>query len=316
MIDLLSKHQQIQDQFTSFLSELIDWVLTSGIKIIFIVLAAYILKVIAKRFIQRIVKAAVASDRLITEDAELKRMQTLVHIFSYTINTIIVIVAGMMIIEEFGVKITAILATAGIAGVAIGFGAQYLVKDIITGIFIIFENQYRIGDVIQIGTISGTVEEISLRVTTLRDINGTVHYIPHGEIKIVSNLTRLYSRINLNVGVAYEADLNHVIDVVNKIGREMANDPAWKASISEAPKFLRVDSLDESSVSIKIVGVTKPQEQWSVAGELRKRIKETFEKEGIEIPYPQTVVHHITNNAENQTDNSESSIYISQQKHE
>ena len=293
MIDLLSKHQQIQDQFTSFLSELIDWVLTSGIKIIFIVLAAYILKVIAKRFIQRIVKAAVASDRLITEDAELKRMQTLVHIFSYTINTIIVIVAGMMIIEEFGVKITAILATAGIAGVAIGFGAQYLVKDIITGIFIIFENQYRIGDVIQIGTISGTVEEISLRVTTLRDINGTVHYIPHGEIKIVSNLTRLYSRINLNVGVAYDADLNHVIDVVNRIGQEMANDPAWKGSINEAPKFLRVDSLDDSSVSIKIVGVTKPQEQWSVAGELRKRIKETFKKEGIEIPYPQTVVHHI-----------------------
>jgi len=293
MIDLLYKHQQIQDQFTSFLTGLIDWILTSGIKIIFIVLAAYILKVIAKRFIQRVVKAAVASDRLITEDAELKRMQTLVHIFSYTINTIIVIVAGMMIIEEFGVKITAILATAGIAGVAIGFGAQYLVKDIITGIFIIFENQYRIGDVIQIGTISGTVEEISLRVTTLRDINGTVHYIPHGEIKIVSNLTRLYSRINLNVGVAYDADLNHVIDVVNRIGQEMANDPAWKGSINEAPKFLRVDSLDDSSVSIKIVGVTKPQEQWSVAGELRKRIKETFKKEGIEIPYPQTVVHHI-----------------------
>lgn len=289
----------MQEQITAVLSKLIQWTLTSGIKIIFIVIVAWILKVIAKRFIQRLVKAAVSSDKIMTEDAELKRMKTLVHIFSYTVNIIIVIIAAMMVIQEFGVQIAPILATAGIAGVAIGFGAQYLVKDIITGIFIIFENQYRIGDVINIEGIGGSVEDISLRVTTLRDMNGTVHYIPHGEIKKVSNLTRQFAKINLNVGVAYEANLDHVIEVVNKVGQSLANDPKWKEVINEAPRFLRVDALDDSSVSIKITGETKPQEQWSVTGELRKRIKEAFEKEGIEIPFPQTVVRHLSKSSDN-----------------
>lgn len=293
MIELVVKQLEPKEQLTDMLTKLVDWATSSGIKVIFIILGAWLLKVIAKRFIERVVKAAIASDRVITEDAELKRMTTLVHIFSYTFNTIIVMVAGMMVLDEFGVKTASLLATAGIAGVAIGFGAQYLVRDVITGIFIIFENQYRLGDVIRIGTIAGSVEDISLRVTTLRDTDGTVHYIPHGEIKIVSNLTRLFSKINMNVGVAYEANLDHVEQVINKIGEDMAADSAWKDAIIEAPKFLRVNSLDDSSVSIKIVGQTMPQDQWAVAGELRKRIKETFEKEGIEIPYPQTVVRHV-----------------------
>ncbi|MDD4920968.1 MAG: mechanosensitive ion channel family protein, partial [Bacteroidales bacterium] len=236
----------------------------------------------------------------VTEDAELKRMNTLVRIFSWTINTIIVVIAAMMVIQEFGVKMAPILTGAGIFGVAIGFGAQYLVKDIITGFFIIFENQYRIGDVINIEGIGGTVEDISLRITTLRDMNGTVHYIPHGEVKKVSNLTKQFAKINLNVGVAYEANLDHVIEVVNKVGEDLANDPKWKECINQPPKFLRVDSLDDSSVSIKISGETKPQEQWGVTGELRKRIKEAFEKEGIEIPFPQTVVRHLSKGSDEQ----------------
>jgi len=290
----------MQEQLTAILTKLIQWALTSGIKIIFIVIVAYVLKVIAKRFIQRLVKAAVSSDKIMTEDAELKRMKTLVQIFSYTINIIIVIIAAMMVIQEFGVQIAPILATAGIAGVAIGFGAQYLVKDIITGIFIIFENQYHIGDVINIEGIGGVVEDISLRVTTLRDMDGTVHYIPHGEIKKVSNLTSQFAKINLNVGVAYGANLDHVIEVVNKVGQNLANDPKWKEVINEAPKFLRVNALDDSSVSIKITGETKPMEQWGVTGELRKRIKESFEKEGIEIPFPQTVVRLLSKSPDDQ----------------
>lgn len=294
--EAINLHDEIAYKF----DQLLDWTMTSGIKVLFILLFAYLIKVVAKRFIQRIVKAAVASDKLMTEDAEIKRMTTLVHIFSYTINTIIFTIAGMMVLDEFGVKTASILATAGIAGVAIGFGAQYLVKDVITGIFIIFENQYRLGDVINIGSISGTVEDISLRVTTLRDANGTVHYIPHGEIKIVSNQTRVFSKINLNVGVAYEANLDHVASVIDRIGQDLAEDPIWKEVITEAPRFLRVESLDDSAVSVKITGQTKPQEQWAVTGELRKRIKETFEKEGIEIPYPQTVIHRAMRNSDNQ----------------
>jgi len=304
MIDLTLKVANnaltMHEHLTNMLTSLVQWALTSGIKIIFIAIIAYVIKVISNRFIQRIVKAAVSSDKFMTEDAELRRMKTLVSVFSWTINTIIVVIAAMMIIEEFGVNIAPILTGAGILGVAIGFGGQYLVKDIISGFFIIFENQYRIGDVISVEGISGTVEDISLRKTILRDVNGTVHYIPHGEIRKVSNFTRQFSKINLNVGVAYEANLDHVIEVVNNLGVNFANDPAWKDAITEAPKFLRVDSLDDSSVSIKITGETKPEDQWRVAGELRKRIKETFEKEGIEIPYPQTVIHKSSGNTVNQ----------------
>lgn len=288
----------LHKDFAQWTDKLVDWSLTSGIQIVLVAFVAWLLKIIAKRSIQRIVKTAVMMDRhgLGMEEGEIKRMNTLVRIFSWTINTIIVVIAGMMILQEFGVKIAPILASAGIVGVAIGFGGQYLVKDLITGFFIIFENQYRIGDVVSIEGISGMVEDISLRVTTLRDMNGTVHYIPHGEVKKVSNSGKQFSKVNINVGVAYESDINHVKQVINRIGLEMAADPDWKEFINEAPQFLRVDALDDSAVSIKIVGETKPLKQWDVAGELRKRIKEGFEQAGIGIPYPQRVIHHIGSN--------------------
>lgn len=274
--------------------KLLNWALTSGIQIIIIVAIAWLLKIIAKRSIRRIVKTAVTLDKHhVLEDGEIKRMNTLIRIFSWTMNTIIVVIAAMMVMQEFGVKIAPILGTAGIVGVAIGFGGQYLVKDLITGFFIIFENQYRIGDVVNIEGIGGTVEDISLRVTTLRDMNGTVHYIPHGEVKKVSNSSKQFAKVNINVGIGYEANIDFVREVINKIGNELAADPAWKDLINVAPQFLRVDSLDESSISVKIVGETKPLKQWEVSGELRKRIKEGFEKAGISIPYPQQVVHHI-----------------------
>ena len=274
ILDAITQPNVHQD-LINWSDKLINWALTSGIQILFIIGIAWILKIIAKRSIRRIVKTAVTLDKHhVMEDGEIKRMNTLIRIFSWTMNTIIVVIAAMMVMQEFGVKIAPILGTAGIVGVAIGFGGQYLVKDLITGFFIIFENQYRIGDVVTIEGIGGTVEDISLRVTTLRDMNGTVHYIPHGEVKKVSNSSKQFAKVNINVGIAYEADINYVREVINKIGNELAADPAYKDLINVAPQFLRVDSLDESSVSIKIVGETKPLKQWEVAGELRKRIKE------------------------------------------
>ncbi|HET9570926.1 MAG TPA: mechanosensitive ion channel family protein [Bacteroidales bacterium] len=282
----------VHQDLINWSDKVVNWSLTSGLKILFIIAIAWLLKIIAKRSIQRIVKTAVQHGH-VNEEGEIKRMNTLVRIFSWTVSTIIVVIAAMMILQEFGVKIAPILASAGIVGVAIGFGGQYLVKDLITGFFIIFENQYRIGDVVNIEGIGGTVEDISLRVTTLRDMNGTVHYIPHGEVKKVSNSSKQFAKVNINVGIAYEANIDFVRDIINQIGNDLAADPAWKDMINVAPQFLRVDSLDDSSVSIKIVGETKPLKQWEVSGELRKRIKEGFEKAGISIPYPQQVVHHI-----------------------
>lgn len=128
-------------------------------------------------------------------------------------------------------------------------------------------------------------------MTTLRDLDGTVHHIPNGEITVVSNMSKYFSRVNLNIGVAYNTRLDHAIEVVNRVGKDLAEDPAWKEHIISAPQFLRVDSLSDSSVDLKILGDTKPIMQWAVMGELRKRIKEAFDKEGIEIPFPQLTVH-------------------------
>ena len=282
------------EQFSEYLQPLLQWLLNHGIKIAVIVVAAMLTKSIAKKFIQRIVKAAKHSDRPGTDEGEIKRMNTIVRIFSWTGSVLITVIAFMMIAQEFGIQIAPLLASAGIVGVAIGFGGQYLVRDVITGFFLIFENQYRIGDVVNMEGLGGVVEDISLRVTTLRDMNGTVHYIPHGEIKKVSNLSKQFAKVNLNVGVSYRTDLNKLIEVINRVGSELASDPNWKDLIDEAPAFLRVDSFDDSAISVKIVGVTKPLQQWSVTGELRKRIKEAFDAEGIERPFPQRVIHTVS----------------------
>ena len=183
------------------------------------------------------------------------------------------------------------LAGAGIVGLAFGFGGQYLIRDVIAGLFIILENQYRIGDVVELGAVSGTVEDISLRRTVLRDLNGTVHFVPHGEVKTVSNQSKSFSRVNLDVRVAYGSDIEKVRDVVDRAGRELAEDPQWRECITKAPAFVRVHDLAESAVVVKILGETRPLKQWEVAGELRRRLLDAFARQGIEIPLPQVVVH-------------------------
>jgi len=285
----------MHEKLLEYGDKLLTWGMSSGIKVLIIVAVTWLLKAIAVRSIQRIVKAAGKIDKhgQALTDGDIKRMNTLIRIFSWTSNTFIVLIGAMMVLQEFGFNMGPIMGTAGIIGVAIGFGGQYLVKDLITGFFLIFENQYRIGDVIEVAGVGGFVEDISLRVTTMRDMNGTVHHIPHGEVKVVSNLSKKFAKVNLNVGVAYDADLNYVKEVVNRIGNELATDPAWAEFIDEAPQFLRVDSFEDSSIEIKITGITKPLKQWDVTGELRKRVKEGFEKAGISIPFPQRVVHHM-----------------------
>ncbi|MFA6262258.1 MAG: mechanosensitive ion channel family protein [Bacteroidia bacterium] len=206
---------------------------------------------------------------------------------------IILLLAMLMILQEIGIPIGPILAGAGIIGLAVGFGGQYLIRDIISGFFIILENQYRVGDVVNFDGTGGLVEDISLRMTTLRDLDGTVHHIPHGEIKRVANLSKDFARINLNLGISYNSKLDHVIRVVNLVGNELANDPLWQEYIIKPPQFLRIDDFADSSIVIKILGETQPLKQWEVTGELRKRIKFAFDLEGIEIPFPQRVIHQV-----------------------
>jgi len=196
----------------------------------------------------------------------------------------------MMILSEVGVPIAPVLAGFGIVGIAIGFGAQYLIRDLISGTFILMENQYRVGDVARVADVTGTVEEVGLRKTVLRDLDGIVHHVPNGEIRVASNFTRHFARANLDVSVAYDTDLDQAIGVINRVGNELAEDEEWRQMIRTPPQAVRVNKLGDSGIDIKIVGEVKPMQQWAVMGQLRLRLKKAFDAEGIEIPWPHTKV--------------------------
>jgi moderate conductance mechanosensitive channel len=220
-----------------------------------------------------------------------KRSNTLSRVLVGTIQVFIILISIFMVLSELGIDIAPILASAGVVGIAIGFGAQSLVKDIVAGLFIIFENHYRVGDVVKIVDVAGVVENITLRRTVLRDLDGIVHVVPNGEIRVASNFTKDRSCVNLNISVAYKENLDHVISVINRVGQELANDPAWAPIIIKAPQVLRVDNLSDSGIEIKITGDTQPIRQWDVTGQLRLRLKKAFDEEGIEIPWPHTKVY-------------------------
>ena len=268
----------------------IDWFWASGITILGIIIGAFVAEFLLNKFIERIIRRLVPQGSG-SKEAEEKRENTLIQVVGGTARVLLWIVVLLMVLSELGVAIGPLLAAAGVAGIAIGFGGQYLIRDLFSEFFILIENQYRIGDVVCFDQTCGTVEEISLRMTRLRDLDGVVHHIPHGEVKTVSNLSKQFSRVNLNIGVAYDANLEKVIEVVNTVGKELSEDEAWKQDIIQPPAFLRVDEFTDSSVVIKIVGDTQPGKQWGVAGELRKRLKIAFDKAKIEIPFPQRVIY-------------------------
>lgn len=219
-----------------------------------------------------------------------KRMATLGSVIANAVAVILYMMAGLMILSELGIDIVPLLTGAGLLGLAFGFGAQNTVRDLIAGFFILMENQYRKGDVIKVAGTSGLVEDINLRRTILRDLDGVVHFIPNGEITSTSNLTLRYSRVNLNIPVSYETNLDKAIKVLNRIGKKIANDKKFGEMIVKAPEVWGVEDFAESSIEIKFVGETKPIKQWDVARELRKRIKIAFDREKIEIPYPHRVI--------------------------
>jgi moderate conductance mechanosensitive channel len=268
-----------------------SWLVDHGIKIAVMTFVIIVLLMLTILVIPKMIEKAVRNARSEqTEDEMQKRSDTLISVIVTTLQIVIIFMFIMMLLSELGINVTAILAGASVIGLAVGFGAQSLVKDVVAGLFVIMENQYRKGDVIKIAGESGTVEEINLRRTVLRDNDGIYHVVPNGEIRVASNYTKQLSRINLNVGVAYDTDLDEAIRVINLVGQELADDPAWKAMITVAPKALRVDKLGDSSIEIKITAETKPSQQWAVTGELRLRLKKAFDQAGIEIPFSTTKV--------------------------
>jgi small conductance mechanosensitive channel len=219
-----------------------------------------------------------------------KRMDTLDSLGGRTLQSFIVVIAGLMILGQLGLDIGPAIAGLGVVGIAVGFGAQSLVKDYLNGSLILIENQFGKGDVIRAAGVAGTVEDFTLRRTTLRDLDGVVHTIPNGEIRVASNLTRVWSRINQDVTVAYATDIDKAIEVVDNVGREMAGDPQWKRRVLEAPRVERVEALAEYGVTLKILGTVRAADQWAAGGDFRKRLLAAFKAHGIEIPRPQRVV--------------------------
>ena len=264
------------------------WFVAHGPYIIAIIAIAFILQRLARWLVPKMARGWVTQrgrGRRAREEME-KRRHTLNSIVNRWVTILIVVVAILMILSEVGVSVTPVLTTAGVAGIVIGFGAQSVVKDMLRGFFIVSQNLYNKGDVVKVAGISGLVEDVSVWRTTMRDLDGIVHTIPSGEITTVSNYTKEWSRVNLNIPVAYGEDLDQVTEVINRVGDELAQDNVFGPMIIGTPRVLRVDNFGDSGIEIKILGETKPLKQWDVTGELRKRIKRAFDEEGIEIPWP------------------------------
>jgi small conductance mechanosensitive channel len=268
-----------------------DWLLTHGLRILLIVALALVADLVLRLVVPRVIRPTVARQMRGKPAEEIEqRSHTLVAVLRGSGRFVLVVWALFTILPELGVNITPMLASIGIAGIALGFGAQSLVKDVLNGLFILVENQYSKGDVVTVAGISGQVEEVGLRRTVLRDLDGVVHHVPNSQIGVASNLTQEWSRVNLNVSVAYGEDLDRVFEVINRVGRELAADAEFGPLILKAPQVLRVEAFGESGIAIKVLGDTEPIRQWEVLGELRKRLIRAFLEEGIRVPFPPHVV--------------------------
>lgn len=252
------------------------------IKVIFILVSAKIAINIGMVSIDRVF--AMRFKRVPVDES---RMRTLAGLLKSVMRYLVYFIAVVVMLETLGLKTSSILAAAGIGGLAVGFGAQSLVKDVISGFFIIFEDYFQIGDYVETAGVSGIVEEMGFRTTKLRDFGGQLHIIPNGEITRVTNHSRGHLRATVNVRVSYEEDLDRVLKVLEEVAEEVRQK---RDDIVEGPTVLGVSDFGPSEAVITVWAKTLPMQQWSVERELRKAIKERFDKEGIEIPYPRMVV--------------------------
>lgn len=287
--------QEITDRVRTEWSDVFNWpaLTVTGLRILAALgvgwLAFWGLKLLLRR-IERSVEPTEGGLLSVQE----QRAKTLLSLVRSIGIVVIVVLMIFMVLGALGINLGPLLAGAGVIGLAVSFGAQSLVKDVISGLFILFENQYGVGDVIRLDpAVSGTVERMTLRVVVLRDVHGVVHIVPNGEIKRVSNLTRTWARAVLDVGVAYREDADEVMEVLRELGRELQEDPEWKHYLVDEVTVPGIESFGESSVNIRIMAKTVPLKQWDVARELRRRIKRRFDEEGIRIPLPQRMVHHV-----------------------
>ncbi len=271
-----------------FIERWVEWSTTSGLRVLIIAVLMAVGLAIVRRAMDRFQK--VYEGTLPTE-AQQKRATTLTHVIRDVARVVMLAVGGMMILSEVGVDLKPILAAAGLGGLAIGFGAQSLVKDVISGFFILLEDSIRVGDVVEIAGVGGVVEEVKLRTVILRDLSGNVHVVPNGVIDKVKNMTMVYAFYLFEVGIAYREDVDDVMVVLRDIADDLRGDPQFAEDILEPLEMLGVDQFADSAVIIKCRIKTRPSKQWRIGREMNRRIKKTFDAKGIEIPFPHQTIY-------------------------
>lgn len=265
--------------------EIEDWARHEGVDVLIIIgvlLAAYI---VFRSIFPRVARAAMMRDAHPPDQEMRRRVETILGVIDGSARIFVFALAVITILPVFGVNITAIVTGLGITGLALALGSQQLVRDTLNGIFLLAEDQFRTGDVVTIAGRTGTVESISLRRTIIRDEDGVVHSVPNGSIDVVSNLTRDFARVRVEVRVAYGEDLEKVKRIVEEVGAAAMADPALKGAITEAPKVLRLESVDDAGVTMTVSARTKPEARWEVTSELRGRLAKEFLREGVHVPF-------------------------------
>lgn len=270
-----------------FVKETFSVVLTRLIEVVFIIavatIVAGIIKISIRNFFATILKVR-SSGRETDEEAWKQRLRILEQTTFSIVKVLITIVAFLIILSQFGIKLSTLLAGAGITGLIIGFATQSLLRDSLAGFFIIAEDHYRLGDVVKINNaVTGTVEDINLRRTVLRDLDGIAHIVPHGQITLTSNLTKSWSRIHLTLGIDYNADLDNVTALVNQTMEQLVKEEPWSSVFLKPPRVTGIEGFQDGMMVIKILGRIKPSKQWAAAREVRRRLKLAFDKEGIVI---------------------------------
>ncbi|HNA99324.1 MAG TPA: mechanosensitive ion channel family protein [Marmoricola sp.] len=276
------------------LSRAAEWWIGKPLTLIGIVVGAIIIRLVLVLLVNRITRKAV--ERRVREstsshhDRRNARIKSLGSLTSSITSVVVFGIALVMVLSELGVNVAPILASAGVVGVAIGFGAQSLVKDFLSGISMMLEDQYGVGDVVNLGQVTGTVEHVGLRVTRLRDVNGTVWYVRNGEILSVGNQSQNWARTVLDISVSYSEDLTRVQELLHDVAEQLHHDEEFSSVVLEEPDVWGVQSMSADAVVIRLTMKTAPMEQWRVARELRQRIKTRFDEEGISMPHAQKII--------------------------
>lgn len=282
--------QRISDSWSEVWAVMAQWFVEHALNIVVILVLGWIARILLTKLVRNIVKQTVRHDLFPTEADRKKRLQTLDGLVGTVVKIIVWVVVTVMLINELGINTGPLIASAGIIGIVVGFGAQTLIKDFTSGLFIIAENQYRVGDTIEINDITGVVEEITIRTTVLRDINGYLHHIPNGSIEVTTNMTMDYAKLHENITVDTDTDIELLEHVINHVGEQLASQPDMHKLIIEPPQFVRVTGFNNEGLAIKIIGKTKPGDQWKVQGEFYKQLKKAFEKHGIKVPHQPLLV--------------------------